>query len=191
MNAINLQNYYDPSLYSIPNAVGNTMMLRGAIVAGRQIIRATLPVSTLPSGCQIYNLQPAPSPFGTYSEERSPLDATPAPVVSIQYASGLGDFNIFDMIKLSSDAVRTEYALGPLFVAPTATDRALGSGTWQAGISGVVIHPLPMGSLVRTLITWQHSFAGHADRLDTNFFTCRTLGTPGSAGVITSGAAAS
>jgi hypothetical protein len=29
MNAINMQDYYDPSLYSIPNAVGNTMMLRG------------------------------------------------------------------------------------------------------------------------------------------------------------------
>lgn len=49
MNAFNLQDYYDPSLYSIPNAVGNTMLLRGAIVAGHQIIRATLPVSTMGS----------------------------------------------------------------------------------------------------------------------------------------------
>jgi hypothetical protein len=182
MNAINLQDYYDPSLYSIPNAVGNTMMLRGAIVAGRQIIRGTLPVSTLPSGYGIYDLQPAPSPFGIHVGQTGPLDAPPAPVVSIEYASGLGDFNIFDMIKLNSDSARTEYALGPLFVAPTATDRALGAGKWQAGLSGVVIHPLPMGSLVGTLMTWQHSFAGHSDRSDTNFFTCQTLGTFGIGG---------
>jgi hypothetical protein len=180
MNAFNVQNYYDPSLYSIPNGIGNTMMLRVAIVAGRQIIRATLPVATLPAGYEIYNLQPPSSPIG----EVAPLTAVPAeaPAVSITYASGLGDFNIFDMIKLNGDAARTQYALGPLFVAPTATDKALGAGKWQAGLSAVAIHPLPAGSLLGVLATWQHSFAGHADRPDTNFFTCQTLGTFGIGG---------
>jgi hypothetical protein len=183
MNAINMQDYYDPSLYSIPNAVGNTMMLRGAVVAGRQIIRGTLPVATLPSGYEIYNLLPPSSPIGARRTGTDPLNASEAAsVVSVDYASGLGDFNIFDMIKLTPEEAHTEFALGPMLIAPTATDRALGAGKWQAGLSGVVIHPLPMGSLVGTLITWQHSFAGHADRSDTNFFTCQTLGTFGIGG---------
>lgn len=178
MNAFNLQNYYDPSLYSIPNAVGNTMLLRGAIVAGHQIIRATLPVSTLPSGYEIYDLQPPSSPIGERALVTDLPDLSPtAPVVSINYASGLGDFNIFDMIKLTPDTAHTEYALGPMLVAPSATDKALGAGKWQAGLSAVVIHPLPMGSLIGALSTWQHSFAGQKARSDANFFTCQPLGT--------------
>jgi hypothetical protein len=178
LNAINLQDYYQPSLYSIPSATENVMNLRGAMVAGRQIIRATLPVATLPSGYEIYDLLP---PSGPNIDDQSPVmdlpnQASPAPLVSLQYASGLGDFNIFDMIKLTPDNARTQFAIGPMLVAPTATDKALGAGKWQAGISAVTIHPLPMGSLIGALITWQHSFAGQQARPDTNFFTCQPLG---------------
>jgi hypothetical protein len=180
LNAINLQDYYDPSLYSIPNSVGNTMMLRGAIVSGRQIIRATLPIATLPSGYEVYDLLPPPNPNDTESLDRippTPALTSPTPVVSLQYASGLGDFNIFDMIKLNSDSAPTQYALGPLFVAPTATDKALGSGKWQAGAAAAAIHPLAMGSMLGVLVTWQHSFAGQQARPHTNLFTCQPVGT--------------
>jgi hypothetical protein len=180
LNAINLQDYYQPSLYSIPNATGNSMLLRGAIVAGRQIIRATLPVATLPSGYEIYDLLPPNDPNRARSYPLLMDASDPAPQVSItslQYASGFGDFNIFDMIKLSLDSARTQFALGPMLVAPTATDKALGAGKWQAGIAGAAIHPLPMGSVIGALITWQHSFAGQRARPDTSLFTCQPLGT--------------
>ena len=50
MNAIDLQNYYSPSLYGVPDQTSNTMNLRTIMVTGRHIIRATLPVSTVPTG---------------------------------------------------------------------------------------------------------------------------------------------
>jgi len=48
MNAFNFHDYYSPSLHGVPDETSNTMNLRGVAVAGRQIIRATLPVSTVP-----------------------------------------------------------------------------------------------------------------------------------------------
>jgi len=60
LNAVDFQDSYQPSLYSIPNASANTTFLRGAMVAGRQIIRATLPIATLPSGYEIFDLLPPP-----------------------------------------------------------------------------------------------------------------------------------
>jgi hypothetical protein len=42
-NALNFQNYYTPSVCGVPDANSNAMNLRGVIVSGRRIIRATLP----------------------------------------------------------------------------------------------------------------------------------------------------
>jgi hypothetical protein len=50
LNSLNFHNYYSPSLYGIPDAGANVMNLRGVMVAGRQIIRATMPISTTPVG---------------------------------------------------------------------------------------------------------------------------------------------
>jgi hypothetical protein len=50
LNSLNFHNYYSPSLYGIPDARANVMNLRGVMVAGRQIIRATMPISTTPAG---------------------------------------------------------------------------------------------------------------------------------------------
>jgi hypothetical protein len=179
MNALNIQDSYQPMLYSIPNASANTMFLRGTMVAGRQIIRATLPVVTLPSGYEIFDLLPPAIP--NITRTRSSISATDslasAPVVSINYGSGLGDFNIFDLIRLSSDSSATQLAAGPQLVAPTATNRALGSGKWQAGLAGAVVHPLAGGSVLGMLLTWQHSFAGQQARAGTNSFTFQPSGT--------------
>jgi hypothetical protein len=54
MTAINLQDYYSPSLYGLPDATSNTMNFRGVMARGRQIIRATLPLSTVPTGQASY-----------------------------------------------------------------------------------------------------------------------------------------
>jgi hypothetical protein len=136
MNAFNFQNYYSPSLYGVPDAFSNTMNLRGVMVAGRQIIRATLPVSTVPTG-------------------------------NNDYASGLGDLNIFDAIVVYDKG--TQIGVGPLLVIPTNTENALGAGdTWQAGLAAVAVKPITGGSMIGTLVTWQTDFAGGDDRVDTS-----------------------
>jgi hypothetical protein len=99
------------------------------------------------------------------------------PIGSGQYESGLGDFSIFDAIKLTSTQAKTDFAVGPLLVAPSATDRSLGQGKWQAGIAAVAIHPLPGGSLVGMLATWQHSFAGQSNRPGAHLVTFQPIGT--------------
>lgn len=146
MNALNFQNYYVPSLFGVPDAVANTMYLRPVMVAGRQVVRATIPVATTPAG--------------------------PG-----QYKSGLGDFSIFDAIKLTPDGSQTDFAVGPLLVAPSATNSSLGQGKWQAGAAAVAIHPLPGGSLLGGLVTWQHSFAGNKDRPAAHVMTMQPIGT--------------
>jgi hypothetical protein len=117
LNAVNFHNYFSPSLYGVSGESANTMNLRPVVVAGRQIIRATLPVQTTPIG-------------------------------QGQHRSGLGDLNLFDAIKLTPEGASTDFALGPLLVVPTATNSALGSCKWQAGVAAVAIHPLSGGSLV-------------------------------------------
>jgi hypothetical protein len=145
MNAINLQNYYSPLLYGLPDATSNTMNLRGILVTGRQIIRATLPVSTVPTG-----------------ETTS--------------VSGLGDLNVFDAIVVTGADAATMIGVGPLLVAPTATDAALGADdTWQAGAAAVAVKPLEGGSLVGGLLTWQTDFAGGDNRIDTNLMTAQVF----------------
>ena len=57
LNALNFHNYYVPSLYGVPNAQADNMYLRPVMVAGRQIIRATLPIATVPVGQGQYALR--------------------------------------------------------------------------------------------------------------------------------------
>jgi hypothetical protein len=143
MNALNFQNYYVPAFQGTAGANANTMFLRGVMVAGRQIIRATLPFSSVPAaGGQV---------------------------------SGLGDFSIFDAIKLTGSGASTDIAVGPMLVMPTATDNALGAGRWQAGAAVVVIHPLTGGSLVGGLITYQTDFAGDSARAATSLMALQPI----------------
>ena len=144
MNALDFQNYYVPSMYGVPNVNSNTMDLRGVIVSGRQIIRATLPFQSTPVGQE-------------------------------QNKSGLGDFSVFDAIVLTPKTSETQFAVGPLLTAPTATNTALGQGKWQLGAAAVAIHPLAAGSIVGALVTWQHSVAGDQDRPTAHASTLQPL----------------
>jgi hypothetical protein len=78
--------------------------------------------------------------------------------------SGLGDFNVFDAIRVSPEKSKDVLAVGPMLVAPTATNRSLGQGKWQAGLAAVGLHALSGGSLLIGIFTWQHSFAGEERR---------------------------
>lgn len=116
--------------------VSNTMNLRGVMVAGRQIIRATIPFTTLP----------ADNKMG--------------------YNSGLGDIQLFDAIRFSKNGASTDLAVGPMIVFPTGSNDYLGTGKWQAGGAFIAIHHIPGGHVLGSLVTYQHSFAGQKDRAE-------------------------
>jgi hypothetical protein len=113
---------------------------------------------------------------------RATLPVVAAPTGPGQYRSGLGDFSIFDAIKLTPEGAGTDFAVGPLLVAPTATNSALGQGKWQAGAAAVAIHPMPGGGLLGGLVTWQPSFAGDEDRQTAHVATMQPIGVMGIGG---------
>ena len=80
--------------------------------------------------------------------------------------SGLGDFNIFTAYLFVSNPT-TSIGLGPLLVAPTASDDALGQGKWQAGAAAVAFKATPIVQF-GGLVTWQGSFAGDEARESTS-----------------------
>jgi hypothetical protein len=84
-------------------------------------------------------------------------------------ASGLGDLNVFVTWRLTDATAPLTLAVGPLYVAPTATDDALGAGKHQLG--GALIMLESVGPLLwGTLIQYQHSIAGDAGRAATSVF---------------------
>jgi len=128
MNALNFQNYYVPGFQGYAGYTANTLNLRGVVIAGRNVIRATLPVASIPTGAgQI---------------------------------SGLGDFNVFDAIRLTPAGATMDLAVGPLLVVPTHTDPALGPETWQAGAAMVVMKSMSGGHLLGGLVTLQTDLGG-------------------------------
>jgi hypothetical protein len=54
-NAINFQNYFMPSLQGVPDGSVNLFLVRPVMVAGRQIIRATIPFQTSPTSLLDYD----------------------------------------------------------------------------------------------------------------------------------------
>jgi hypothetical protein len=146
-NGINFQDQFGTSVAGT-GGVTNTMNLRGIMVKGRHIVRATLPVLIVPRG-------------------------------EDDYASGLGDFNAFDAIRLTDADATTQYGVGPLLAVPTATDDLLGSGKWQAGFAAVGLKLLPGGSVLGGLVTFQTDFAGDGDRPGTALGTIQPVVTIG------------
>lgn len=143
MTALFFQNYYAPTVYGVPGS-SNLLDFRTLVVSGRQIVRATLPISS-----------------GEDSNGNQ--------------HSGLGDFNVFDAIRVSPAESKNILAVGPLLVAPTATNRFLGQGKWQAGLAAVGLHPVSGGSILAAILTWQHSFAGEHTRPDAQGVTFQPI----------------
>jgi len=98
-----------------------------------------------------------------------PVITTPATPTS--YASGFGDLVLQDAFKFSKANAKTEWGVGPLLVAPTATSDALGAGKWQAGVALVMIRLFKGGSIFGGILTWQTDFAGDSARPGTNLAT--------------------
>ena len=143
MNAIFFQNYYAPTVNGTlgPN---NLLDLRTLMVSVRQIVRATLPISS--SG---------------NTNDNQP--------------SGLGDFNVFDAFKLTPQHSNNVLAVGPMLVAPTATNPSLGQGKWQAGVAAVDVYSVSPGSILVGIFNWQHSFAGEHSRPEAQAVTFQPI----------------
>jgi hypothetical protein len=108
---------------------------------------------------------------------RATLPILSSDVCNGDQVSGLGDFTIFDAFRVSSEKSRNVLAVGPLVVAPTATNRFLGQGKWQAGLAGVGVRSLSEGSLLIGILTWQHAFAGEHSRPDAQVVTFQPITT--------------
>lgn len=140
IKAFNIHNYYLPSLYASDDASATQTLFRYAQPIGNVLVRATLPFETL-------------TPNGDYAEGESKSITT----------TGLGDFQVFGAWVFSKKGAN-ELAIGPMFVAPTATDTPLGEGKWQAGASFIAFMANNPQFQYGTLLTWQTSFAGDDDR---------------------------
>lgn len=144
IKTFNFHNYYVPKLSGLPNETSNTMWLRYAQPVGNFLVRASLPLSTVPTSDQ----------------------------TSI---SGLGDLNAFATYLAVKNA-KTTLGVGPLIAVPTATNAALGSGKWQAGVAVIAFQVVSPQLQLGGLITWQTSFAGDEDRSQTNLMATQLFG---------------
>ena len=122
----------------------------------------------------ILNIQPV-WPF-SINDKLNLITRTILPVVSQPgvltggegRVNGLGDttFTGFFSPKDSGD---TTWGVGPVLLFPTATDDALGSDKWGAGVSLVVL-TMPGKWVIGSLFSNVWSFAGSGDQ-DVNLFT--------------------
>ncbi|MGA9271588.1 MAG: hypothetical protein WBV45_13285 [Lutimonas sp.] len=143
MTALNFHNYYIPKLSDAPSdAYLNNAWIRFAqpVANGKLLMRISMPISTIA----------VPDRFGGVSS-----------------TSGLGDINAFLSYNFVSESNKT-IGVGPLLVAPTASETVLGTGKWQAGLAFVAFIANSPTFQFGSLITWQASFAGDSDRNDTN-----------------------
>jgi hypothetical protein len=96
-----------------------------------------------------------------------PVNTYPVPPES-NHETGLGDFNAFAAYLIDVGNPRVSFGVGPLIAAPTATDDALGSGKWSAGLVNILFNGASLKFQYGYLLTWQTSFAGDDDRAKVN-----------------------
>lgn len=98
---------------------------------------------------------------------RASLPLATRPYSGSEYKSGLGDFNVFTAYMFLSNS-KTNLGVGPLLVAPTATEDVLGQDKWQLGAAAIVFMVASPALQVGGLLTWQTSIAGNEDRPETS-----------------------
>ncbi len=139
--AFNLHNYYIGELTD-PDEDANQFWMRFAkpfsIDQTDWILRASLPINTYPVPPEL------------------------------DHETGLGDFNAqtFYMIDMGSPGV--SFGVGPQLTMPTATNDALGSEKWSAGLVNVLFNANSKVFQYGYLLAWQGSFAGADDRASVN-----------------------
>ena len=106
-------------------------------------------------------------PFGKWLF-RASLPGSRVPTGDGTTTSGLGDFNAFAAYQLDLGKPGVSFGVGPLVVAPTASEDETGSGRWQGGLSAVLFNAQSSAYQWGGLVTWQTDFAGDDDRPGTN-----------------------
>lgn len=96
-----------------------------------------------------------------------PLNSFPTPPDGSK-TTGIGDFNVFTAYLFDTGNPAVSFGFGPQITAPTASDAALGSEKWSAGLANVLFDGRNKKFQYGYLLTWQHSFAGEDDRADVN-----------------------
>jgi len=107
---------------------------------------------------------------------RASLPISTVPRGELDPKSGLGDFNVFAAYLISDPSSSTQFGIGPLLAAPTATDDLLGSGKWQLGGALVYFNANSPQVQFGGLVTWQASVAGDDNRANTNLFVLQPFG---------------
>ncbi|EHM01293.1 hypothetical protein HMPREF9946_02030 [Acetobacteraceae bacterium AT-5844] len=135
--SLNFQNQFTGRLSGFGESA-NAFLLRGAqpfsIGDTNWIARATLPISTYPG-----------LPDGSHE-------------------TGLGDLNVFAAYLFDTGNPGISFGIGPQLTAPTATDRALGTGQWAAGFANVLFVATNPEWQYGYLLTWQARIAGSNSR---------------------------
>lgn len=128
-NAINFQNYFMPSLQGVPGASVNLFLLRPVMVAGRQILRATVPFQTSPTGLLSYD-----SGIGDINVFDAILVTPPDASTMI----GIGPLLVFPTASSDSlGAGKWQAGAAAVVVKPLAGGSMLaGLVTWQTDFAG-------------------------------------------------------
>lgn len=138
IKAFNIQNYYIGAFTGPEDGTGNQFVLRYAqpvsIGASNWLIRASLPVNSLPLGA------------------------------GGDTVSGVGDFDIFAAYQFDLGGPRQSFAIGPQVVAPTATDDRVGSEQWQLGLANVYFNAESPVIQYGYLLTWRTGVGDTNDR---------------------------
>ena len=92
-----------------------------------------------------------------------PVNTYPAPP-GMDAKTGLGDLNVFAACLFDTGMPSLSVGLGPQITLPTATDDALGSGKWSAGLVHTLFDASSKTFQYGYLLSWQASFAGANDR---------------------------
>ena len=106
---------------------------------------------------------------------RASLPISTVPIPGTESESGLGDLNAFAAYIATPPTSTRMIGVGPLLVAPTATDDALGSDKWQGGAAAVYFDFKSSVIQYGGLVTYQTSFAGDDDAPDTSIAVIQPL----------------
>ena len=110
--------------------------------------------------------------FGTDQLARVTAPVETLPQASGTSTTGLSNFQVFDLTLIPTSIAT--FGVGPLLVAPTAGNSALGTDRWQAGAAGVAVMPGKWG-LFAQVLTYQHSFGGGHGEGPTSLLTYQPI----------------
>lgn len=134
--SLNIQNEFVGNLSDIDESA-NILNLRAIqpfqLFGGGWVARATLPIATLPE---------APS---------------------LDHTTGIGDFNIFALKLIDIGVPTATFGIGPNLTVPSASEDALGTGTWNAGLASVLFNFTNPRFQWGYLAVWEASFAEQRD----------------------------